>query len=322
MLVKLISSNRNSLDFIKCLCTAQLSKTAIEIQSPSAANSSAQPLQLKINSDQKATVSLTDPNAIALFLSSSEFAAKTDLLLSCQISQWLSVAASELRPFQGERSNLRHKREKFEHVSKVFQGLNHYLRLRTFLVDERLSLADVAVAIEIAPILPDVLIQITDEKKCDFQYLQRWFKTVANQPELRKIVDLENCPQAGSKEIGSSSNDQKSVSGQQTKEKAKKEKKSNQRQKPEANKKKNDSGRDDRKLRILCLHGYRQNEASFREKTGAFRKIVNKFADLTFISAPLKVPSSRSGEEEEEKQTDPEVSADLRFHSHRMRPKS
>ena len=36
----------------------------------------------------------------------------------------------------------------------------------------------------------------------------------------------------------------------------------------------------------MCIHGYRQNEKMFREKTGAFRKIVGKYADLVFITAP------------------------------------
>lgn len=43
-------------------------------------------------------------------------------------------------------------------------------------------------------------------------------------------------------------------------------------------------------LRILCIHGYRQNEQTFREKTGAFRKIVKKYAELVFITAPNFVP--------------------------------
>lgn len=47
-----------------------------------------------------------------------------------------------------------------------------------------------------------------------------------------------------------------------------------------------------KKLKILCLHGYRQNAQSFRERTGAFRKIpiVKKHTDLVFISAPNRVP--------------------------------
>ena len=35
-----------------------------------------------------------------------------------------------------------------------------------------------------------------------------------------------------------------------------------------------------RKLRILCLHGYRQSEVSFREKTGGLRKALKSLADF------------------------------------------
>ncbi|ENN72434.1 hypothetical protein YQE_10925, partial [Dendroctonus ponderosae] len=43
------------------------------------------------------------------------------------------------------------------------------------------------------------------------------------------------------------------------------------------------------KLTILCLHGYRQNGDVFRAKTGSFRKIVHKWAQFTYITAPHKV---------------------------------
>lgn len=53
------------------------------------------------------------------------------------------------------------------------------------------------------------------------------------------------------------------------------------------------SGDDKRKLKILCIHGYRQNSQSFRERTGAFRKIpiIKKHTELVFITAPNRVPS-------------------------------
>ena len=59
--------------------------------------------------------------------------------------------------------------------------------------------------------------------------------------------------------------------------------------KPSKQNKKEKSSNDTKqpnKLKILCIHGYRQNEKMFREKTGAFRKIVGKYADLVFITAP------------------------------------
>lgn len=43
------------------------------------------------------------------------------------------------------------------------------------------------------------------------------------------------------------------------------------------------------KLKILAIHGYRQNGDTFRAKTGSFRKLVHKFAQFTYITAPHKV---------------------------------
>lgn len=45
------------------------------------------------------------------------------------------------------------------------------------------------------------------------------------------------------------------------------------------------------KLKILALHGYRQNGTVFRGKIGSFRKGVSKYAQLVFVSAPHKVIS-------------------------------
>lgn len=44
------------------------------------------------------------------------------------------------------------------------------------------------------------------------------------------------------------------------------------------------------KLRVLCLHGYRQNGESFKSKIGSFRKYVNKYAEFVFVDAPHIAP--------------------------------
>ncbi|XP_078404323.1 esterase OVCA2 [Cetorhinus maximus] len=46
-------------------------------------------------------------------------------------------------------------------------------------------------------------------------------------------------------------------------------------------------------LRLLCVHGYRQNERAFRERTGALRKALRKRAELLYVSSPLRVPPPR-----------------------------
>jgi len=50
-----------------------------------------------------------------------------------------------------------------------------------------------------------------------------------------------------------------------------------------------------RKLKLLCLHGYRQSGKAAREKLGSFRKAVGKVAELDFVTAPHSIP----GEEEQ-----------------------
>ncbi len=50
-------------------------------------------------------------------------------------------------------------------------------------------------------------------------------------------------------------------------------------------------------LRILCIHGYRQNGSSFREKTGALRKILKKQVELVYISASHQVPAIQNQSE-------------------------
>ena len=52
-----------------------------------------------------------------------------------------------------------------------------------------------------------------------------------------------------------------------------------------------------RKLRLLCIHGYRQSAKTAREKLGSFRKLVGKVADLDFITAPHLVPSDKEEEQ-------------------------
>ncbi|KAK9876346.1 hypothetical protein WA026_012655 [Henosepilachna vigintioctopunctata] len=56
------------------------------------------------------------------------------------------------------------------------------------------------------------------------------------------------------------------------------------------------------KLKILALHGYRQNEQTFRQKTGSFRKVVNKWAEFTYLNAPHKVTNFDNGQSQDDQQ--------------------
>ncbi|ERN03155.1 hypothetical protein AMTRI_Chr02g263390 [Amborella trichopoda] len=45
-----------------------------------------------------------------------------------------------------------------------------------------------------------------------------------------------------------------------------------------------------KKLRILCLHGFRQNASNFKGRTASFAKKIKRLAELVYIDAPHEVP--------------------------------
>lgn len=55
------------------------------------------------------------------------------------------------------------------------------------------------------------------------------------------------------------------------------------------------------KMNILCLHGYRQNSVSFKNKTGSLRKLLKNYANFTYVEAP-HLAKAMEGEEQSEEQ--------------------
>lgn len=53
------------------------------------------------------------------------------------------------------------------------------------------------------------------------------------------------------------------------------------------------------KLRLLMLHGYRQNETAFRERSGGLRKALKNYvSEFVFCEAPHLIPNNNTKEEE------------------------
>jgi len=67
--------------------------------------------------------------------------------------------------------------------------LNQYLTVRTFLVGERLSVADISIAFNLLPAYQYVL---GDENRVKISNVNRWFMTIMNQPEIKGIVQQVN----------------------------------------------------------------------------------------------------------------------------------
>ncbi|XP_066507353.1 esterase OVCA2 [Hoplias malabaricus] len=60
-------------------------------------------------------------------------------------------------------------------------------------------------------------------------------------------------------------------------------------------------------LRVLCVHGYRQNSNAFRDKTGALRKLLKKHVELVFINAPHYILPRQSNSQEKD---NPSIASD------------
>ena len=54
----------------------------------------------------------------------------------------------------------------------------------------------------------------------------------------------------------------------------------------------------EKKLKILCIHGYRQTGQVFRQRTGAFRKALKKIADFEFVTAPNEIKTDNPDDEQ------------------------
>ena len=53
----------------------------------------------------------------------------------------------------------------------------------------------------------------------------------------------------------------------------------------------------DRKLRLLCLHGYLQNSDIFKSRIGSMRKALKSRADLVFVDAPYLVAPAEADDQ-------------------------
>jgi len=143
--------------------------------------------------ENDAGVYLFESNAIAHFLSNEQLRGKT-LAEQSQVLQWVEYGEREINPtsatlvypcmgiMQFNKQN--HERAKDE-LKHILQLLNTYLRTRTYLVGERITLADITVASDlfllfqwiIEPSLRELYVNVT-----------RWFLTLIHQKEFEAVL--------------------------------------------------------------------------------------------------------------------------------------
>jgi elongation factor 1-gamma len=136
---------------------------------------------------------LYESNAIAHYVSNDKLlgANKFDAALIQQYVNFadqeiLPAAATWVFPTLGLRQFHKQEADKaMEDIKKCMTVLNNALLTRTFLVGERVTLADIAVCCNLVLLYKQVM---EPSFRAPFTNVNRWFMTVVNQPQCKKVL--------------------------------------------------------------------------------------------------------------------------------------
>jgi len=139
-------------------------------------------------------VILTESNAIAYYVANDELRGGADAAARAQVVQWMCMADNEILPASCTwvfptmgimQFNKNATDRAKEDIKAAFKTLNDHLLTRTFLVGERLTLADIAVACTLLNLYKHVL---DSAFRKPFLNVTRWFTTVINQPNAKAVI--------------------------------------------------------------------------------------------------------------------------------------
>lgn len=140
-----------------------------------------------------------ESNAIAYYVSNAQLRGVSDLE-KAQVLQWLNFADSEVGPAAAawvypiigiiqynKNSNERAKQD----INLALATLQARLVANTFLVGERITLADIVVFCSLAQLFQHVA---DPEYRKPYFAVNRWFNTILNQPQVKAIIkDFKFC---------------------------------------------------------------------------------------------------------------------------------
>merc|ERR1711981_954391 len=137
---------------------------------------------------------LTESNAIAYYVANDELRGGSDAATRAQVVQWMCMADNEILPASctwvfptmGIMQFNRNATDRAkEDIKAALKTLNDHLLTRTFLVGERVTLADIAVACTLVNLYKQVL---DPNFRKPFLNVTRWFTTVINQPNAKEVL--------------------------------------------------------------------------------------------------------------------------------------
>jgi len=145
---------------------------------------------------------LIESNAIAYYLSNDQLKGKTALDQALVI-QWLSFADNEILPptytwvlpaLGAIQPNKQAIDRSKEDIKKILKFLNDHLLTRTYLVGERITLADIVVSCTLLQLYQYVL---EPSVRSPYTNVNRWFTTLINQKEFKNVLgDVKLCDKA------------------------------------------------------------------------------------------------------------------------------
>ncbi|XP_056295229.1 elongation factor 1-gamma [Pseudoliparis swirei] len=140
---------------------------------------------------------LFESNAIAHYLSNDALRGAT-AQAAAQVLQWVSFADSEIIPPASAwvfptlgimQFNKQATEQAKEDMKRALAMLNQHLNTRTFLVGERVSLADITVACAMLWVYKQVL---EPSFRQPYPNVTRWFVTCVNQPQFKTVLGEVN----------------------------------------------------------------------------------------------------------------------------------
>lgn len=137
---------------------------------------------------------LTESNAIAYYVGNEELRGGASVEDRAAVVQWMCWADSDVLPasctwtfpcmgiMQYNKSQTDRAKDD---VKKALEYLNSHLLTKTFLVGERVSLADISVACTMMSLFKLVL---DPEFRKSYGNVTRWFTTLVNQPNVKAVI--------------------------------------------------------------------------------------------------------------------------------------
>jgi len=134
-----------------------------------------------------------ESNAIAYFLANEQLRGK-NVIDEASVQQWISFADNQILPpacswvfpIMGIMPYDKNAADKaMNDMRKALGALNDYLLTRTYLVGERITLADITC---MANLLLPFKYVLDPEFRAEFNNVTRWFVTMVNQEEVKKVI--------------------------------------------------------------------------------------------------------------------------------------